>query len=416
MRRENATLEYKEKVSSSFLKTVSAFANYEGGQILFGVSDDGEPIGVADPFSSALSIENSINDAIDPVPPYSIHVNETTKIIVLSVNPGDDPPYRYKGKAYCRHDSATVEVDRPELNRLVLRGGGQAFESLPATAQSLAFSMLEQKLKDTLGISSFGSDVMRSLGLMDVAGLYNRAAELFADENPYPGTDIARFGASEDEINERIGCSNASLFAQYDQALMAYRRYYQQEVIDGPQRRLRELVPELAFREALINGVVHRTWDTHAHLQIAMHPEKIIITSPGGLPYGITEDEYLHKEISVLRNPLVADVFFRLGYIERFGTGVQRIVRAYRDANTAPSFSISANTLQITLPVIGLAGSSDENTVLSLVKEGGLLSHSDLVLATGFNKSKVSRILAALVARGALERVGVGRGTKYRLP
>lgn len=98
--RESQTLEFKETVSNTFLKTVSAFANYNGGTILFGVRDDGTPVGVEHPNEVCLAIENKTNDSIRPQPNYSLEVRSTDNVVSLTVKPGKNTPYTYKSKFF----------------------------------------------------------------------------------------------------------------------------------------------------------------------------------------------------------------------------------------------------------------------------------------------------------------------------
>ena len=118
--KESRTLEYKEDISNSFLKTVSAYSNYDGGKIIFGIRDDGTIKGIADVRQACLDIENKINDSIDPVPEYSLQINEKNSTVVLEVQEGAFKPYLYKGKAYKRNDTSTIETERLELSRLIL--------------------------------------------------------------------------------------------------------------------------------------------------------------------------------------------------------------------------------------------------------------------------------------------------------
>ena len=120
--RETRNLEFKETITSTFLKTVSAFSNYDGGTILFGIDDDGNIKGVSDIIKACLDIENKINDTISPQPDYVLEPNEVNKTIKLIVKSGLQKPYLYKSKAYKRNDSATIEVDTLEFSRLVLEG------------------------------------------------------------------------------------------------------------------------------------------------------------------------------------------------------------------------------------------------------------------------------------------------------
>ena len=225
--RESRTLEYKESITNTFLKTVSAFANYGSGEIIFGIADDGRIIGIPDPKASCLDIENRINDSIDPVPEYTLSINEKTSVITLKVQEGLHKPYLYKAKAYRRNDSATIAVDRLELARLILEGQNTSYEELPASDQSLSFQILEEKLKAVLQIDSFTKDTLKTLELFREGSGFNRAGELLSDRNGYPGIDAVRFGDSINIILDRETYEHTSILKQFDSALEMFRKYYE---------------------------------------------------------------------------------------------------------------------------------------------------------------------------------------------
>ena len=120
--RETRTLELKETITNTFLKTVSAFSNYDGGIIIFGIDDEGVIKGLPDVKQSCLDIENKINDSISPQPDYTLEVQNNDQTIKLIVKSGLQKPYLYKSKAYKRNDTATIEVDTLEFSRLILDG------------------------------------------------------------------------------------------------------------------------------------------------------------------------------------------------------------------------------------------------------------------------------------------------------
>ena len=146
-----------------------------------------------------------------------------------------------------------------------------------------------------------------------------------------------------------------------------------------------------------------------------MFHDKIKITSPGGLTKGISEEEYLRGGISILRNPIIGNVFYRLHMIEKFGTGIRRINETYQGSMIKPSFSITENTICIILPVLQEKSDllPDEQKVYQLLKNREMPS-SAVVEATGFGKSKTVTILNKLVNKGYIIVSGTGRGTKYK--
>ena len=209
--RETRNLEFKETITSTFLKTVSAFSNYDGGIILFGVDDDGNIKGLSDIIKACLDIENKINDTISPQPDYVLEPNEVNKTIKLIVKSGLQKPYLYKSKAYKRNDSATIEVDTLEFSRLVLEGKNISFEELPYKDQNLTFHFLEEQLEKTIQINSFNLDTLKTLNLYDNNNGYNNAAGLLADTNDFPGVDIIKFGESISIIQKRITFDHMSI-------------------------------------------------------------------------------------------------------------------------------------------------------------------------------------------------------------
>ena len=412
--KESRTIEFKETITNSFLKTVSAYANYETGEIVFGISDNGTVKGIDNPGKICLDIENRINDSITPVPFFSLEVDEKQSIIRLIVKEGLHKPYLYKSKAYRRNDSATIEVDRLELSRLILEGEDKSFEELPAKHQNLKFDILQDKLETILRLKEFGQDTLKTLELYSDDGGMNNAGELLADENDFCGIDIVRFGDSINVIHDRMTLEHQSILKDYDDAIDMYRKYYQYEQIKGAYREKVVLVPEEAFREAIANAIVHRTWDINTHINVAMFSDKIEITSPGGLPKGMHEDEYYRGGISIPGNRIIATIFLRLQMIERFGTGIKRIMEAYSDSKLKPIFDIGENSIKIVLPVVSEnnALSLDEDKIYSLIK-GRVISSSAIIEATGFGKTKVVQILNHLDSEGYIHKIGNGRGTKY---
>lgn len=414
--RENSTLEFKETITNTFLKTVSAFANYGGGTILFGVDDNGNAVGLKDPIQACLDIENKINDSIHPQPRYSLNVNSDDSTVVLKVSSGESKPYLYKSKAYRRSDSATVEVDTLEMSRLVLQGKNLSFDRLPANMQSLTFCKLESEIKQKVGVKTFDEDTLRTLGLYSTESGYNNAAALLADSNEFPGIDMALFGESISIIRRRETSQKKSVLIEYEDALKLFRESFRYEQVSGAIRKTVYRIPEEAFREAIANAIAHRAWDVNAQIRVAMFENRIEVTSPGGLPAGLSEREYLEDMISVRRNPVLAEVLFRLGVIEAFGTGIRRIKDTYETSMTKPQFRITQNTVTVILPVLKdeLGLTRDQQQVFDLLSSAYALSMGELSAHVEFGRSKLTKIVKDLIAQGVVKSEGTGRGTKYR--
>lgn len=147
-----------------------------------------------------------------------------------------------------------------------------------------------------------------------------------------------------------------------------------------------------------------------------MFDDRVEVTSPGGLPKGLSKEEYLAGQLSILRNLIIANIFFRLGLIEQFGTGIQRILAAYADSKSQPQFLIYENPIKIILPVVKTElqdVSKDGNEVYTILQNMPL-SSSNISQETSFSKNKVLKLLDELIQKGYVVKIGNGRGTRYR--
>lgn len=413
--RETRILEFKETITNTFLKTVSAFSNYDGGTILFGIDDNGNVKGLPDVKQACLDIENKINDSISPQPNYTIELQNNDQTIKLTVTSGLQKPYLYKSKAYKRNDTATIEVDTLEFSRLVLDGKNIRFEELPCKDQELFFEVLQRKLKESIQLETFNQDTLRTLNLYDNVNGFNNAAGILADRNHFPGIDIVKFGESISIIQKRTTFENTSVLDAYEKALVVFRDYYQYEVIQGADRKKVEKIPEAAFREAIANALIHRVWDVDSHIRVSMFDDRIEIVSPGGLPSGITSEEYLAGKLSVLRNRNLANVFYRLGFVEIFGTGITRIKQLYTDGLMKPDFEVSENAIKIVLPLFekNINLTEDEKVIYKLLSKNRLKPMSEIAPYVPFGKSKTTQLLKDMEEKCVVTVAGKGRGTKY---
>ena len=413
--RETRILEFKETITNTFLKTVSAFSNYDGGTILFGVDDDGNVKGLPDVKQACLDIENKINDSISPQPNYTLEIQNNDKTIKLIVKSGLQKPYLYRSKAYKRNDTATIEVDTLEFSRLVLDGKNIRFEELPCKDQELSFEILHRKLKESIQIETFNLDTLKTLNLYDNVNGFNNAAGLLSDKNHFPGIDIVKFGENISIIQKRSTFENTSVLDVYEKAIDVFRDYYQYEVIQGADRKKIEKIPEAAFSDAIATALIHRVWDVDSHIRVSMFDDRIEVGSTGGLPSGITAEEYFSGKLSVLRNRNLANVFYRLGFVEIFGTGITRIKQLYAESLMKPDFEVSENAIKIVLPLFEKNAdlTEDEKVIYKLLSKTMLKPMSEIAPYVPFGKSKTTQLLKNMAEKGVITVEGKGRGTKY---
>lgn len=413
METECKTLEFKLEKTTTYLKTVSAFANYFDGEIRFGVSDDGHIKPIANQTAFILDIENQINDCIKPQPNYYFVAN-TNGTVSLFVKKGLNTPYLYKNKAYKRNDTSTIEVDDIEIKRLILEGQNLDFDEVKYIGgEKLTFNVLSYELSKSIYLSKFDDDTLRNLELLTPNG-YNNAAALLADKNNFSGLEIAIL-SDNNTFKERLDLSHVSLIEQFNVAMKVFERNYVLEKVDGERRSIIELIPKVAFREMIANAIIHRTYDIKANTKVLMYEDRIEITSPGGLMFGISEEQFLRGAFSLLRNQIVANVFKRLRIIEAFATGVPRTLEVYADSERKPSFEFCDQSIKVVLPTkeASLLKSTEHKQFLDLLNPNIKYSRQEIENLSGFNKDKTIRILNELVEIGLVEKEGNGKATLY---
>lgn len=430
---ENKYVEFKSDYTKTLLKTISAFANYHDGIILIGIDDNRQLVGVKNADQMRLNLENTINDAIDPRPYYEIEVetHEGKDVILLRVYKGENTPYLYDKKAYKRRDTSSVPVDRSAFEELILYGKNLTFEMMKSQNQDLSFSVLNGKLKNRLNLSNITEDLLITLELK-VKEQYNNAAALLSDNNPIKYATlqlIAYNGVGVSEIKDQQTLADQSILQHFDRGIDFYHKHIDQsEIIQGAYRETRAEVPLVAYREALANLIVHRDYSKNAEARIEIFTDRIEIISPGGLPIGINEEEYLSGRISVPRNRIIADIFLRLHIIEKLATGIRRIKEYYQKYTVEPVFRIYENSILVMLPKVDQKKQSDfaknkyidqltlnEQKIIQLLEKNGILTRREIEQELDLQKSQTNEILNQLKAYHLLSQVGSGRATAYKL-
>lgn len=415
MLREDRTREYKEVITKTYLKTVSAYANYNTGRIFFGVANDGSIKPLKDPVQQILDLENQINDSIHPNPDYSFSIG-ADGVIILEVRKGRETPYCYRGKAYKRNDSATVEVSEIEFKNLILKGTRRSFTEIPCAEKDLTFGYFSTMFSDRFGIDTKMPDTFITLELYTRQEGFTNGALLLSDENHFPGIDLVIYDKDPHQIRRRESYSNMSVLEMMNDVCQIFEQEYSYETVEGWQRLLKWKVPVEAFRELIANALVHREWMIQSSIRVEFFENGIRVTSPGGLPDGITQEEYLADcHISVIRNKTLAFVFLKLGLIESLGFGLPMIRSLYSQQTQQPEFIVSENYLQTFLPVFSLTEdlTPEEKMIRDLILTRQPVSAQDLLGSHSLSRSTQQRILNSLIEKKIVHRTGNGRGTRY---
>lgn len=363
---EKYNLELKEQVNfdepKKYLKAVSSFANgYDIGYIIFGIEDRTKKIvGVKDIKKSYEEVSNRIKTRIDPsiVPTVDIVDVEGKKLIVVKVIPGQHTPYYYVNKgtrtAYIRKGDQDCETNSTELNELILRGKNIGWDELVTdnSYKDFTFEKLKKYFEDIKDYKIEKED-LESFGLLNGEKLTN-AALLYSDQNPVVGSFISctRWDgldklSAKDDI-EFYG----SILDQIDNAMEFIKKHMSNGWVKEGGKLARRTIPEYdldAMREAIINAEAHRSYLMRGtNVELAFYDDRIEIVSCGTIGNGKTLEELLKRPTSQRRNQLVCDIFSRLDFMERRGSGIKKILLAYENDEKKPKFEIIGDVFIVT--------------------------------------------------------------------
>lgn len=434
---ESKYIEFKREYTKTLLKTICAFANYHDGQIFIGVCDSGKILGVDNIESIRLSIENAVNDNIVPKPYYEIIKEsvDSKTIIIIKVYKGNYTPYTISNKAYKRIDTSTVQVDKYGFEDLILQGRNLSFDTLSFKGGELSFNVLEQRLREELRIGVLSKDLLKTLKLIS-NNEYTNGAALLSDNNPLQNTTIAMIRYADNSvlnIKDKLVVSNISIISQFDKSMDFYNKHINTgEIIEGAYRKTIEEIPKVAFRESIANAIVHRDYSRAGDIKIEIFDNRVEIISPGGLPIGISEEEYFEGKISIPRNYVVADIFLRIKIIEKLATGIRRIKEYYKEYDVYPVFEVSENSIKVVLPKVNgnyVSGVRENN--LNLYKNY-LNEHEHKLVKylleghQNFNrkiaeellqlkKTQTVEVINSLLEKEFIIKIGRGRNIKYVL-
>ena len=371
---EATTYDKKEKIErnkpKSWLKSVSAFAKGEGGTLIFGISDDNEIIGLTNAEEDAEFISEAIKTKLDPIPTIDLKFKELNgkKLIFLYVNEGQETPYYYIGDkqrlAYIRIGNESVVADRIQLKQLVMKGSGRTYDSLPSSYkfENMAFTKLKSVHYKRLQ-RSFEDSEFVSWGILDEAGKLTNAGALLADDSPMRQSRI--FCTRWNGLTMTNGLGEAiddielegSVIGQLQDAVTfirnnSHKRWWK----ENDHREELPDYPERAVTETVANAIIHRDYmQMGSEIHVDMYDDRLEIYSPGGMMDGKLIQQLNPLTVpSKRRNPLLADFFSRLGLMERRGSGMRKIIDAYKQYEHlttyhAPEFNSNSSEFHVTL-------------------------------------------------------------------
>ena len=352
---ETKHIEYKQKVTPELEKEVVAFLNSEGGAIYIGVDKEGHTVGVASADALQLELKDRLKNNIVPscmgLFDILVEKREEKDIIKVIVLMGYERPYYIKKYglsekgAFMRIGSASEPMPVKRIEELFVKRTLNSIARIRSPKKDLRFQQLHiyyQSIGKTLN-----EQFAKNLELLNDDGDYNYVAYLMNDINNI-SVRVARYaGVNQVDLIQNEEYGHESLIKATQQVLdrlnIENRTFTK---ITHKQRIERRLWNAVALREAVINAFVHNDYTYEVAPKFEIFKDRLVITSCGGLPYGISREEFF-SGASIPRNKELMRIYRDLDLVEHLGSGIPRILQAY----SREQFNFMDNFLQVILPI-----------------------------------------------------------------
>ena len=458
---ESVNVEYKVAVpkdSAKYMKTVVAYANGRGGKIIFGVDDKTlEVVGMDTDsiFQTIDAITNAISDSCEPtiLPDITLQTVEDKTVIVVEIFPGKMRPYYIKSKGmvsgtYVRSSGTTRPVADYMLKELILEGQNRYYdcevcEGLTATPEDIERLCAEMKVTairntlsegEKLNVKDVTQNVLISWGVLaekDGAVVpANAYALLTGQARLQPVIQCAVFKGKDRayfvDRREFEGSIQDQMEAAFQYVLEKINRGMR---IQGMYRQDRYELPVDSVREMIANSVAHRSYLEPGNIQVALFDDRLEVTSPGMLLNGVSIKK-MKEGYSKPRNRAIASAFSYMKIIEKWGSGIPRILRECSEYGLPePEFIDFDGDFRVNmyrqLPEKDWSHTDDtkydtndtisenDTKILNLIRENPSITQAELKEKLQVSIVTVKRLMADLQKRGLIERQGSSRKGKW---
>ncbi|MEO2070334.1 MAG: ATP-binding protein [Zunongwangia sp.] len=427
---ETQNIEYKQTWRDEYLKWICGFANAKGGHIYIGIDDNGNITGVDNYKKLMEDIPNKSVNHLGLVVDVNLHADEGKNYLEIIV-PISNVPIAYHGVYHYRSGSTKQELKGIALQNLLLNKMGKKWEDM--AVDGITFSDLNGNSIQAFIIKAIEKDrippntlnigkknLFKNLGLLTEQGQLTNAAVLLFGKNLInvsvtASFKIGRFGkSSHDLLFQDIVETN--IFEMADKVIEILKTKYLVRPISykGLERMEPLEYPETALREAILNAIIHKDYSsTYTFLRV--YDDRLHLWNPGTLPEELTIDKLKQKHSSYPRNRNIANAFFKAGYIESWGRGINKIIVACKEAGL-PEPIIEED--QGGVSVIFLKDIYTEEILktynlesrhikgLLFIKENGRINNKQYQELFEISKRMVSCDLQMLVDRNFITKIG----------
>lgn len=445
---ESKTLEFKAALSSkseSYLKTVVAFANTDGGRLIFGIDDKSrQVVGVEkdDVFKIMDAIANAVSDSCAPkiVPDISFETIEDKTVVLVDIAAGFNRPYMLKSGGldkgvYVRVGATSRPADTEQIREMMLDGSNQSWDEQICRSYALTDRAVKKLCsdinryrteKDGQNAPKTTKETLIGWGVLkqDKTEVLPTNAFALLTDNPFGQAKIqcAVFkGESKSVFLDRKEYEGSLCRLLEDAYQYVLRNIRMGAVIEGLIRQDKFELPPAAIREMICNAICHRSYMDEGMIQVSVFDDRLEVSSPGALCRGLTLKDAL-KGRSKPRNKVIAEVFSRMGIIEKWGTGLQRIVDlAKQEGLKEPVFENNdsffrvilyrgkeeaAQTTDQTIQTTDQTVQTTEQKIMNAIAEKPTITRKELAEKTGLSESGIKWQLDKLKKEQKILRAG----------
>lgn len=421
---ESEVIEFKKSLSQldKGLEALAAMLNKNGhGKVIFGVSDDGEIIGLSDIGKETIKkIGTRFKESIVPtiIPSIKAICYEDFKTIEIEAK-GDQKPYACFGKYLIRVGSENKKIMPQELGDLFFTNSNLASEKIESLNQDLTFDGLKS-LYISKGYSINEKTFAKNMGLLTSNGKYNYIADILSDNNNC-SIKVVRFkGEDKTEMISRNEFGFKCMLIALKQAYEFVLSFNETRVdLDSDlERKETNLFDNRCLDEAWTNACLHNRWARNIPPAIYIFSNRIEIVSTGGLPLDFTKEEFFNG-VSHPINLSLMKIMGQLDFIEQTGHGVPLIVKKYGEK----AFSFFENHIIVTIPFAFTPSfnrlktdlSESHNKILKILNENPTLTLKELCELSNIGRTRVTQIINDLKEKGRIERIGNNRSGYWKI-
>lgn len=448
MNTENQNIEFKESWRDEYLKWICGFANAQGGKLYIGIDDDGKAVGAKNAKKLMEDVPNKVRDTMGIVVDVELSETDGKEVVVISV-PVHEYPVNYRGEYHYRSGSTKQLLQGTALTRFLLKKTGKTWDSVPienVTEEDLDKESFDIFKREAIRSGRMSEDDLRltrkqlleSLNLYD-DGKLKRAAILLFHRNPekWITGSWVKIGYFLNDADIRYQDEiHGSLMMQAERTIdLLYTKYLIAEIsYDNITRIEHYPYPKDAVREAIFNALIHQDFSAGIPIQISVYSDKLYISNDCVFPDTWTAETLMQKHRSLPHNPNIANTFFRAGFIESWGRGIEKICTLCKNYGIPePEYTVHPGDIMLKFSAVARIENHTNNIVESIVEsiieklptmrgrivkivwKNPYASARTISEEVGIAPRNVQEHLRNLQAQGVIRRVGPDKGGHWEL-